>query len=179
VPTLGKKFWGHGGRSFDATEDVELLLCDSLGICSRRLASSYESRSYSRILDVKGIPITFTYCSSLPGFGTIRWKGKSPIIEDTVRAIATTYGREDKLPKSLRSKEAAADLTGIKASWTKLRKYRLEELEQRLRSSPELDALDSDPEWLKMFSKLKSQRVQSTYGRYKSLSTEIQTLKGN
>ena len=88
MATLGKKAWGGKGKSFDATEQVEALLEKKVGKRAETIYSNYLSRHYDRVLEVDGTKVKFSYCSALPGYGTIRWRGKNDTIKAAVLEVA-------------------------------------------------------------------------------------------
>ena len=83
---LGKKVLGSG-TSFEITEEVESILTNE-GYSQEQVDSNYERRSYSNRVVVEGTTVTFTYNSSIPGYGTIRWsKGQGSGHQKIVDAV--------------------------------------------------------------------------------------------
>jgi len=102
MPTLGKKFWGSGGKSFDAVEALEGILENKAKKFAKEVTSDFNRRSYTRELDVEGTKVKFSYCSSWPGFGTVRWEGRNKTIESAVGAVAEQFGRKYSPTKELK-----------------------------------------------------------------------------
>ncbi len=94
MPTLGKSVWGGKGKGFDIVQDIQLMLEQETGQDVEHTESDYERRSYTNKLVVSGTPVTFTYNSSMPGYGTLRWNksgGGHQKIVDAVLAASSRY----------------------------------------------------------------------------------------
>ena len=106
MPTLGKSVWGSKGLGFDVVQDIQASLEGLSESQSEIVDSDYDSRSYSKKLIVEGTPVVFTYNSSLPGYGTIRWTKRgsgNQVITDAVLASAYRYDiSEAKVLKALK-----------------------------------------------------------------------------
>ena len=49
--------------------------------------ADYCSRRYERVLVIDGVEVTFAYNSSIPGYGTVRWKGECEAAQEAVDEV--------------------------------------------------------------------------------------------